>query len=147
MSSDYGDLPVQTNAADADQVQHGSRVTKERARRRLALWRQLLSTKDGREWVWEVLLPDLGVRQTGLHLDPYQLYALEGRREVGRKYEALLTQEFSRQYLEAQAESYARDEQQRRENAAARVKRTTPKCPTVRRGFLILRMKRRLCVS
>jgi hypothetical protein len=117
--------PLQTNAADERQLAHARRVEKERGRRRLALWRQLLSTPDGREWVWDVLLPELGVRETGLHLDPYQLYALEGRREVGRKFEGLLGREFPQQYLEAQGEAIARAERQARENQAARATRAT----------------------
>lgn len=114
---------LQTNAADEQQVAHGRRVTKDRSRRQAALWRQLLSTPDGREWLWDVLLPELGARQIGLHLDPYQLYALEGRRNVAHKFEALLMREFPRQYLEMQGEAMARAERQTRENQAVRAAR------------------------
>lgn len=117
--------PLQTNAADEQQVAHAGRVTKARRRRSRALWRQLLSTPDGREWVWEVLLPELGLFESGITLDPHQLFALEGRREVGRRFYALLTTEYPEKFLEAQAEAMERATRQERENQAARVRPAT----------------------
>lgn len=116
---------LQTNAADERQLAHARRVEKERARRELALWRQFFSQRDMRELWWDVIMPALGLRESGLHLDPHQLYALEGRREVARKFEALAARNFPQQYLEAQGEAIERNERQTRENQAARATRAS----------------------
>jgi hypothetical protein len=119
------DDALQTNAADEEQLARARAVEKERLRRRAALWRQLLSTRDGREFVWDVLLPELGLFEAGLHLEAHQLFALEGRRNVARKFWALITRDHARLFLEMQGEAIERAERQRQENQAARVKRTT----------------------
>lgn len=53
------DEPIQTNAADPEQVATGARTQKEIERRQLARWRQQLSTREGREFLWEEIFGEL----------------------------------------------------------------------------------------
>ena len=59
----------QTNALDRDQQAYSARKAKQRATREHDLWRFILKHPDGRAFVWEVLLADVGYDQPlqGLH--------------------------------------------------------------------------------
>ena len=114
--------PLQTNAADPEQVEHGARKAKRQQRRRTALMRQQLSTPDGREFVWELL------RELGIYGDafgsPEVVYGFLGARRKGLKLLAEVMQHPER-FLEMQAEAFDRDDRDGEENKAARTPRAT----------------------
>lgn len=114
----FGDQePLQTNAADPDQVAHGARREKDGRRRRNALLKQQLSTPDGREFVWSEL------ERHGIHDDVMgsteELQRFVGRRSAGLE----LLREVYRHpeaFLLMQQEAIARAQREADSNKAAR---------------------------
>lgn len=107
------------NAADVEQVRYAERKTKDRASRELQLWRAQLSTPDGREFIWSTLR-HFGLFESGVGLSADALFALEGRRDVGRRWWSFITSRLPREFLTMQREAMDRDERDARGNAAAR---------------------------
>jgi hypothetical protein len=57
----FGDEQLQTNAADPAQLAEAQAIVRDRGRRRAELWRRQLSTAEGREFVWDIVLRELGM--------------------------------------------------------------------------------------
>ena len=111
------DEPVQTNASDARQVAHGRKRERTQADRRRELFRWALSTKEGRELLWE-LLRDLGyLRHIGGPLEAvYGQAALHNQACLWLK-EVVVHRDL---FLQMQNEAMKRDAQVAKESRAAR---------------------------
>lgn len=115
---------VQTNASDPEQLEHARFTEKERAKRRRELWRWLLSQGEGREWLWEIGLRELGMfhRIAGSLEEVYGQAALHNLACDWLRTDITPNREL---YLQMQNEALRREEQQRRGNRASRVRRST----------------------
>jgi hypothetical protein len=112
------------NAADPEQVARASRKERDRERRRLAVWRQQMSTPDGREHVWDEELPALWDDTFG---SVESVYAMLGRRREALRKLILLNDHFPREFLLMWTEGFARRARERKENEAARTQSATSK--------------------
>lgn len=117
------DRDLVTNAADETQVKRGARKEKDRERRRRSLLRQQMSTPDGREFVWSEL------EAAGIFADCVggveAVYGFLGRRRQGLELLVEVMTHHAKEYLLMQGEAIARDERERRDNAAARTPAAT----------------------
>lgn len=109
--------PIQTNAADPEQVTYGRRKEKDLERAYGALWRMQLSTSHGREFVWTLL----GGMKLFAWIASDDLQAL-GIRNKALEYwaQALRHPEL---FLQMQNEAIARDKREREGRRAARTPR------------------------
>lgn len=113
------DRELVTNAVDEEQIARARRKVRDRERRTLALWRQQMSTADGRELVWS-LLGECQIFEYIGGADVNAVYMQLGLRNFGAQLLARLMANHSREFLLMQNEAMARDQRERQENVAAR---------------------------
>ncbi|HXD72176.1 MAG TPA: hypothetical protein VN628_00495 [Vicinamibacterales bacterium] len=106
------------NAADGEQVQHAARKEKDRARRDVDDVRAVLSSRQGRRFVWRVL------KAAGLYrsitVEGSMIYALSGRRDFGLEVLDWVTGASRELYVQMESEGRADQARDRQENVAAR---------------------------
>ncbi len=112
--------PLQTNAADPEQLAFARQVERDRLTRKLARWRQQLSTQEGREFVWEELFFVLFQ-----YIGPGDEQTLGARNEELRRFQE--ANKHPDLYLQMQREGMARRKQEDAEARSSRVKRTDTK--------------------
>lgn len=106
------------NAADVDQVRHADRKQRDVSRRNADDVRHVLSTKQGRRFVWRVLSA-AGLFRS-ITVQSSMIYALSGRRDFGLEVFDWVTGASDELYVQMQGEARADAVRDRRENAAAR---------------------------
>lgn len=113
------DDAVQTNAADPAQLEHARRTVRQQARRRRELWRWLLSHGEGREWLWEIGLRELGMfHHIGGSLE--EVYGQASKHNLACEWMRVDITPHRDLYLQMQHEALKREELQRRGNRASR---------------------------
>jgi len=113
------DDSLQTSAIDPEQLAHAGRTVKAQQRRRRDLWRWVLSEKAGREFVYDVLLRDLGIlHHIGGSLE--QVYSQAALHNVACRWMGKDITPHRELYLQMQGEAMKREEEQRRGNRASR---------------------------
>lgn len=116
------------NAADPQQVKRARHVEQRREAQWLAALGEVLRTREGRHVLWD-LLERAGLHETSLHANPYQVYALEGRRSYGLELLAAIQQvDSDGRYHEMDREARARQAHEDRSVLAMR----PPKDPAER---------------
>lgn len=83
--------PLQTNAADPQQVKHGRRVERDRERQRVGALVAVMATFEGRATMWD-LLERAGVYRSVFALEPTLMAFNAGRQDFGHELQALLLQ-------------------------------------------------------
>jgi hypothetical protein len=115
------DDALQTSAVDPEQLAHAAAVTTRREDRRASLWRWLLSTHEGREWLYDVGLEDLGyLHHIGGAIE--QVYTEAALHNLCCRWMAEV-HGHPDLFLQMQREGMTRRERIRQENRASRVRR------------------------
>lgn len=111
--------PLQTNAADPAQLENARRYERDRARRRVELFRRQLATYEGREFVWDVILPELGFMQhIGGPLEA--VYGAAALHNLAGKLIAVDLSPHTDLYLQMQAEGMKRRDREAKSTREAR---------------------------
>lgn len=112
------------NAADRDQVRRADRRDRDRLERRHELMRRQLSTREGREFVWQEL--ERHHLFESITVQSSLIYAMSGRRDAGLELFAEVL-EHSELYLLMQQEAILRARQDDRATDAAHTPSAQPK--------------------
>jgi hypothetical protein len=105
-----GPEPIQTNAADPEQIAVGRRAARDDARAQKARWRVQLSTAEGRQFVWDEIFGDGFLFE---HIDTVEVQKLGVRNRMLKWW--AFCQAHTSLFLQMQAEALKRaDETQRR---------------------------------
>ena len=106
------------NAADVEQVRYAERKQRDVSRRDADDIRHVLSSRQGRRFVWRVL------KAAGLFrsitVTSSMIYALSGRRDFGLEILDWVTGASGELYVQMESEARADGTRERREHAAAR---------------------------
>lgn len=84
-TADAGEAPQGVNLSDPKQVKARNKKANAREELRKRFIARLLSDRDGREWMWELLAFCKVFSSTYVAGDPYAMHLLEGQRNVGLK--------------------------------------------------------------
>jgi len=97
--------PIQTNAADPDQVAYGRRSARDEARAQATRWRHQLSTYEGRQFLWEEIFGDGFLFE---HIDTAEVQKLGVRNRMLKWW--AFTQQHPQLFLQMQHEALKRAE-------------------------------------
>lgn len=125
MSRDRDPGALQTNAADARQVAHGHRASRDRYEATRAAYRETLDTVAGRRVLWD-LLTRAGIYQSVM-VDgrPEVTFYKAGRQDFGHELLALLLDVDEGLYLRMEGEARLEMAREARANVAVRTPPTT----------------------
>lgn len=116
------DDPLITDTSDEAQLALADRLVRDDVRRDHELWRLVLGTYEGREFLWRLLGRLPGTED--IHGEQAFVYRQLGRRSVWLELEIEIAKH-PELMLQMRNEAVKRDQQRRRELASSRVKRTT----------------------
>lgn len=113
------------NAADPQQVKRAARKEQRREDQRLAIYKAVLATSDGRAVFWD-LLESAGLWKTVSNPHGGRQSELIGRRDFGLELTAMLIRADEDGYLRMETEARARARAEARETDAAHTAAATP---------------------
>ena len=108
-----------TDSTDEQQLAFAERKVKEQVALDRALWREVLSSYEGRQFLWECVLGKLPITED-FHGDLPFVYRMLGRRSVGLEFDIEIAKH-PELMLQMRNEAVKRDQQRRKEIAAQRL--------------------------